>query len=142
MKKILSLSLLLVLAACGGGNKNAEDEAPPPHPLVGSSWHLTDMGLTPVPSGVTITAVFAEGQVTGRSGCNNYFSACELGEGTITFGPVGGTKMMCPDEIMDWETLYTSFLENAVTYRVKGGNLLVERKDGEILTFAPSKPGT
>ena len=146
MKPILGVMMILLLAACGGsgGETDGEprDESQPVLSLQGSSWLLKHVNKTAIPSGVTITAVFADGKVSGRSGCNSYFSTYETSEGTITFGPVGGTKMMCPDEVMKWEREFMAFLEAAVIFHLDDDRLMIFRKDGETLTFEPAKPGS
>ena len=91
---------------------------------------------------MTITAEFAEGRVTGRAGCNRYFADYQFTDGTLKIGPVGATKMMCPDEVMDWETEFLTSLESAVRYEFADDRLLIIREDGEHLTFAPAKPGS
>jgi len=145
MKSILGLALILILAACGGGDGeggDSRDNRRPTATLQDTCWQLEHVRKTSVPADVTISATFVDGKISGRSGCNSYFSSYELGEGTITIGPVGGTKMMCPDDVMKWEAEFTAFLEAAATYRIDGDRLLIFRKDGEALTFEPAKPGS
>ena len=38
------------------------------------------------------------GNANGEGGCNSFFATYQAGsDGSITFGPVGSTKMACPD---------------------------------------------
>jgi heat shock protein HslJ len=55
-----------------------------------------------------VTLLFTEGRFTGHSGCNRYFASVkeEHGAGQITVGPVGGTRMACPEPVMAVETRF------------------------------------
>jgi hypothetical protein len=48
--------------------------------MLGTSWALTDFDLNndPVQGGTVITATFADGQVAGSAGCNNYNAAVSV----------------------------------------------------------------
>jgi heat shock protein HslJ len=146
MRFLASVVLLVLLTGCAGADKPAADPADEAvasaDPLDGSSWRLLHVRKTSVPDGVTITAEFAAGRVSGRAGCNRYFAGYRADGGVLEIGPVGATKMMCPDEVMAWEHEFTASLEAAATYRMEGDRLLIIRADGEHLTFAPALPGS
>lgn len=119
-------------------------DAVEPTPLVDTPWQVSSYnngrgGLTSPLVGTEITAVFGQdGQVTGSTGCNNYFSAYEadesggLGAGTISIGSVAATRMMCdqPEGIMDQESEYLAALESAATYQIEGDTLELLNAEG------------
>ena len=41
--------------------------------------------------------MFEGGKVNVNAGCNTGSGAAELGEGTITFGPIATTRMACDE---------------------------------------------
>ena len=106
--------------------------------LEGSTWTVEQLDvqgtMTAPLEGTTITASFADGQVSGIASCNNYFGAYEVDGDTITFGPVGTTLMACEPAFSDQEFAYLASLDAADTYAVdgdtmtlsSGGTVLVE----------------
>ncbi|NKQ37184.1 MAG: META domain-containing protein [Chloroflexi bacterium] len=96
----------------------------------------------------TITAQFADGQVSGNSGCNNYSGSYELDGSGITFGPTAGNLMACPQEIMEQEAAYLANLSLVTQFNVnEGGQLVLSDADGNPLliyaeTELPSLTGT
>jgi len=138
MKKLLTLTMVLGCAACGGGG--SEETADNPslhyHVLEGVTWRLLGLEETPVPAKVEITATFADGKVSGRSACNRYFAETALDGERLTVGMIGGTKMLCPDDVMDWENSYRDLLADAATWKIADERLQVRAADGRTLTFA------
>lgn len=67
-------------------------------------WSLAE----PAPAEPEVTLFFKDGRLGGNSGCNTYFAAANTGDqpGDISMGPVGGTMMMCPEEVMAVEQRY------------------------------------
>jgi heat shock protein HslJ len=79
-----------------------------------------------------ISATFADGQVAGFSGCNQYFANYETDGTALSFGPIGGTKKMCDDERMQREGDFLAALGAVAGY--------VIRMDTLTLTDAAGKP--
>lgn len=61
----------------------------------------------------------AESRAHGFAGCNNFFSTYELGEDSLSFSPVGSTKMACPDG-MDTEQSFLQALGAATRAEISG----------------------
>jgi heat shock protein HslJ len=91
-----------------------------------------------------VMLVYAEGRLSGKSGCNSWFTEPKAGEapGQVSVGPTGGTMMMCPDDVMAIERRFLSQMEGvnkfgymatmlALSYEVDGkyGVMLFERRD-------------
>lgn len=110
--------------------------------LEGKTWLLTAYAI---PNGVTtlvpnteITAQFAEGNMSGSAGCNNYFASYTLDGNKVTFGPAGATKMFCetPEGLMQQETDFLNAIGLAVSYRVEGRMLSFYNAEGQtVLQF-------
>ncbi len=107
--------------------------------LEGRPWLLTAYA---VPDAVTslipdtqITAQFANGNMSGSAGCNNYFASYTLEGNAVTFGPAGATKMYCetPEGLMQQEAAFLSAIEKAASYRVEGRTLTFFDANGQIV---------
>ncbi len=97
--------------------------------LEGTVWVLTDT----LPD-TEVTAVFKDGQVSGSAGCNRYSGTYTVdpAKGTIQFGPLAATMMMCQPEIMDQENEFLNAMQSATGYRVSGGMLTLTYPGGEL----------
>lgn len=78
----------------------------------------------------------ADGNANGEGGCNSFFATYQAGtDGSITFGPVGSTKMACPD-FMELENDYFSAISRVSQFRTSEGHLTLSSEDGKtVLTF-------
>ncbi|MGD2078395.1 MAG: META domain-containing protein, partial [Chloroflexota bacterium] len=111
-------------------------------PLTGPIWQLVSYGdpddsqsLIP---GTSITAEFVpetetSGTVGGNATCNSYTTGYSIEGDQISFGPVAGTRMMCPVGA-EQETAYLTALETAESYEIVGPNMQIIY-DGGVLNF-------
>ena len=75
-----------------------------------------------------ITLRYDAGRFQGNSGCNRYFAAVRPGEipGEIAVGPVGGTRMACPDQAVNAsETAYLARLGSVVKFGFSACRLML-----------------
>jgi len=108
--------------------------------LEGPIWVLSglakDMVIISTWVDEAITAEFVDGQVSGSGGCNNYFSAYELDGNSLTLGPIGATRMMCEDEVSQWEMEFFAALETVAGYTITRGTLTLTDAGGStLITF-------
>ena len=113
----------LMLSRAGG----AADVVPNgPGELTGTSWILEDVGGAGVIDNALATLEFpSQGKVAGRGTCNRFFGSVQITAGAMAFGPLGATRMACPDAVMNQESRYLQALEAAERYRIDGGTLYV-----------------
>ncbi|TNJ24660.1 META domain-containing protein [Aeromonas sobria] len=99
--------------------------------LQASSWQL--QGAT----GDTFTLQVADGKVAGKGGCNRYFGGItQQGDGVLTLGAMGATRMMCIGDDMNKEMDYLQKLEKVATYSINGNQLtLSDANKAALLTF-------
>lgn len=86
--------------------------------------------ISPLP-GTEITAVFADGALSGAGGCNQYHAGYQVGDdGSITLSPIASTPMFCeePIGVMDQEAHYLSAIQTAAQLQTEEG--LVTLLDG------------
>ncbi len=121
---------------------NMEFQLPVNQTLEGVDWVLSGIADLENEAVVStwidgeITAVFAEGQVTGFAGCNSYFASYEVDAGKLTLGPVGSTKMMCEEERNQREMEFLTALQNVAGYTISRDSLtLTDAAGNNLLTM-------
>lgn len=129
---LFAAGILALLAAC---SPVAGD------PLKGTSWSLLEMNGRSALEGTTVTASFADGNVSGSGGCNSYGGAYKVNGDKLQIKELVSTLMACADTgVMDQEAAFLSALGNAQSFKLTGGQLQVVTADGQELTFAAGVP--
>jgi heat shock protein HslJ len=108
--------------------------------LLGKEWMLKSFidngeSVTLQPNS-EITIRFDKDEVTGSGGCNRYFGSYKItNTNSISIGPLGSTKMACPD-IMEQETKYLAAIQRINTIQVTENKLILSSNDGKtVLEF-------
>lgn len=125
MKKIFSALMVMLLAGCGNNTEN-----------LGGNEYKTNGD-----AGVEITLGFdANGTDFHGQAVNNYFGSYQAKDGKIKFSLAGSTMMAAPEPMMEAETAYFQFLDQAESYRINDNKLIIstpektitfEKNDGE-----------
>ena len=110
--------------------------------LTGTKWVLESMNGREVKLKEPTSEVFMtleDGKVNGKAGCNSFFGSYELGEeNQLDFGPMGATKMACPD--MDIEVFFFTMLDSTRIYTIEGNKLsLKDVNEGVLGVFKAEK---
>jgi len=106
-------AVALIVAACStaGGAGGTID---------GTSWALKTYDVsgtaTAVPAGTRVDAKFAEGKVSGFSGCNVYNAPVTISGATIKVGTAATTAMACDADKTALEQAYLGNLAKAATF--------------------------
>ncbi len=114
--------------------------------LAGVDWVLSGIADTEKEAVVStwidgeITAVFAEGQMSGSAGCNNYFASYETDGEKLTLGPVGSTKKLCDEEHNAREMEFLTALQNVTGYTISRDSLTLTDAAGNGLLFFQTQP--
>lgn len=90
----------------------------PPPTLEGTTWLLENS----LPN-TSITVAFAEGELSGFAGCNNYTGTYTVAGPTLTIGGLQTTQQACSPEIMAQEELYLAGFATAFRYAIADGRL-------------------
>src|SRR5262249_46751431 len=104
--------------------------------MSGKAWSVKGFnngrqGVVSPLNGSPISLSFAEGRVSGRTGCNNFKRSYTLAGNSIKIGPIAATRMMCAEDVMTQERQLLKALESAVRWNVQGDHLDMHRADGE-----------
>ena len=100
--------------------------------LEGVEWVLVSLGEgEDAPSEPEVTLVFDGERVAGHSGCNRYMGGVTFGDGVsdLQFGPLAGTMMACPSDLMDLERRYLKALEGVRRFSFLVGQLVLTSID-------------
>lgn len=122
-------------AACGDDDASGSNGGGTQDPaaLEGQSWILTQMlsagGQTQILD-VGVSAEFDGTTISGNAGCNSYHASYEASGNEISFGPVAGTKMACPEAETSTEARYLQLLEGVATFETSGRSMSMSDADG------------
>lgn len=114
--------------------------------LIGSSWQAVAFGSPgeslPVDKATQLTLNFGVERYAGSGGCNWYLGVYSAQGDTIRFYAPATTLLNCikPPNVMNQESTYFTAVQNILTYRKAGDNLLGYTSDNQLLlTFAPAQ---
>jgi heat shock protein HslJ len=103
--------------------------------------YYTGTAIQSVIATTTLTAEFAERDVSGDGGCNLFNGAYETTGDKISIGPLASTLRACADPAVDTqESQYLAALELATTFRITGNRLELFRADGGIAATLERSP--
>lgn len=94
-------------------------------------------GLDQLSTSPTMIFQREDTKVSGFAGCNNYFSTYSVSDNTLSFGPAGSTKKLCPD--MSVEDIFFKTLPNIARYEVVKKELYLYDQNDELLILAISQ---
>lgn len=101
--------------------------ADPDRPIEGTTWVvngvISDESVSSGWGEAEATITIVDGQAQVNAGCNRGMASATVGEGTITFGPLALTKMMCDEDATRLEAAVVAVLQGEVTFDVEAGNL-------------------
>ena len=134
--------LILLLVSCMKGETAAS--VLDINRIEGVHWYLTEVDGSPVSPMADdkqphILLDPAKKQAAGFAGCNHFFVGYELDGFSLTFGPIGATRMACPDPETRLETNVFEALENTRKWKKADGALLLLDGDAFIARFSREK---
>ena len=108
--------------------------------LAGSEWRPITIGDTQVPADGDMFVRFeVRGRIAGSAGCNSFFGSYRESKGTISIDPLGTTRKLCPEVLMDLETKMLIALEAARAFERGQTELSLFDEDGKTLArFRPA----
>lgn len=107
--------------------------------LEGSEWLLNRFNPEqPLPENAGVTLSIAKGRISGKSACNRYSADIEEGDnpGNILIGPTMGTRMACPEPLMEVEQQYLERLVQVTSFSFHLGHLALNGQDQDGIPFS------
>ena len=102
--------------------------------LTGKQWRPVYLGAEAVPEDAGMHVEFAvDGGIKGHAGCNSFFGSLEKTESGLGVGPLGSTRMACPEPIMQREDAFLAALQQATKFEVTGDRLTCLDDDSKLL---------
>lgn len=130
MKPIIAAVLMaLTLTACRGDDTT---RAFGPDRV----WTLKQLNGTPFPARATLTFPKA-GEIAGQGPCNRYFGAMSAPYPQFSAGPIGSTRMACPE--MAAETAFLAALQAAISADAADDTLTLSGPDGLTMVFTATE---
>ena len=111
-----------------------------PVDLNGTQWDIVAYGAADRPAAVLPdtqpTAEFRDGQVSGTTGCNQYFAPFTQNREALTTGPVASTRRACTEPVGLQETAIVQGWDTAVSYELNGDTLIIHHESGVLVLVA------
>jgi len=136
-----ALLLMATLGGCAGSGANDEASADPAGTLSalpeGVHWRLQQSSIPGLmaDSEGAIHLSFAEGRISGDSGCNRFFADAAIVQGRLQLGPIGASKRACIGPRMDAEVALFAALSQLDGASIVDGKLRLVTRDGAEMHF-------
>jgi heat shock protein HslJ len=102
--------------------------------LDNTAWTLAELPGHPALTDRPATLRFSEGRAQGTDGCNRYTAPYEAIEGSFRVsGSIAGTRMACPEPVMNQAEAFLAALTKARDARVEDGGLVLVDDAGTVL---------
>ncbi len=154
---VVAVALVAALAFSGQGHANGltpvQGDGAMQYPvsgamLDGTDWRAVLVGASRLSADDGVTIAFAEGRVSGRSGCNRFtggYEAETLDGGAVAaalaFGPLAGTRMACPGRGDEVEAMVLPALEAVDGFLLDASGRLLLLSGAEVVLVAlPADP--
>jgi heat shock protein HslJ len=138
--KVISGWVMLIVTLLFSSHASADVAMPATANIEDSQWQLVEVSNEPVSplageKRPHILLDSAQKKATGFAGCNNFFGSYEIDEVALQFGPVGSTRMACPDLQLSLETEVFKALDKTSGWEIKDDVLLFLDGDDVLARF-------
>lgn len=113
---------------------DADTQRLTPDALSATTWRLRAWAFNEPVQGEVVPTLQVEGdRIGGFGGCNRYFASVKGGKqpGDLEIGPVGATRMACPDPGMAIEDRFLAVLSKVTKFTFLGGQLALSYTDDQ-----------
>lgn len=128
---LIAIAVVGGVIYAGGTMEEREDQ------LNGTRWNLMSLNGNPVIEGRNpVELAFAEGKVTGSTGCNHMFGSYSLTNDELALSGLGSTRMACTPELNQQEQLFLQALGAIEGYTIADDQLTLLYDGGKELVFS------
>jgi heat shock protein HslJ len=112
-------------------------------PVTGTDWRPVSVGDQVVAADTRLNLRFeVDGKLNGNGGCNSFFGTYTISESSIDIGPIGATRMACPEPQMELEGKFFLVLEKVEKIESRGNRLILSDDAGvELAVFEEAAGG-
>ncbi len=102
--------------------------------VTGVNWRPVSVGDEAIPEDAGLYLLFeVYGSINGNGGCNSFFGSLQQADSGIEVGPLGGTRMACPETIMNRETAFMNAVQRLRDFQTGRDGMSLLDEDGNVL---------
>ncbi len=102
--------------------------------VTGVNWRPVSVGDEAIPEDAGLYLLFeVDGSIKGNGGCNSFFGSLQQADSGIEVGPLGGTRMACPETIMNRETAFMNAVQKLRDFQTGNDGMSLLDEDGNVL---------
>jgi len=107
--------------------------------FTGIDWRPTSIAGESVPDDTDQLVRFeVDGSISGHGGCNRFFGSLKSVDGGIEVGPLGATRMACPELTMSRELAFLDAVQKTRSFDFRKERLrLLDEKGDELAALVP-----
>lgn len=111
--------------------------------LTGVSWRPVKLGEQSIAEDSGMYIRFAvDGSIKGHGGCNGFFGSLQQSETGLEVGPLGSTRMACPEPVMRRETAFLDAVQRTRDFRTASGAMSLLDEGSSVLAEFVADPGS
>lgn len=105
--------------------------------LTGASWRPVTIAGRSMPDDSGMYIRFeVDGSIEGHGGCNGFFGSLQHSEAGLEVGPLGSTRVACPEPVMSRETAFLDAVQKMTGFRTGSGTMsLLDEQSGVLAEF-------
>jgi len=102
--------------------------------VTGISWRAVSVGDEAIAEDSGLTLRFeVDGSIKGHGGCNSFFGSLQKSGSGIEVGPLGSTRMACPETIMSREMAFMNAVQETRGFQTSGDGMSLLDEDSNVL---------
>jgi heat shock protein HslJ len=102
--------------------------------LTGVSWRPVTVGSEAIPEDSGMYIRFeVDGSIKGHGGCNGFFGSLEQSESGLEVGPLGSTRMACPEPRMSREVAFLEAVQKTRNFKIASDRMSLLDEGSSVL---------